>query len=336
MLDKTEQEIIKNWKGNLSNPKVSICCITFMHENYISQALDSFLMQETNFPFEIIVRDDCSSDKTGEIIKKYQEKYPKIIKPILEPENMYSKYGTRAFPVVFNKAVGEYIALCEGDDYWIDNFKLQKQYDILENNDEIKGVHTKTLYIDKDNKIIGESDRVKKGFETVDYKYLAQQNTIHTPSFMFSKEVVDDNLFEMMNSAPVGDLVIFLKTSLHGKITYIDKTMSAYRRGSGITNNWNRDKTHLNILKIYDLFDLKYDELKTITNISRHFYYFKLTQIYIEQYELKKAFKYYIKLIKTLRFRLFSRYEIVNKVKKIVYIKFLVKLLIGVFYVQNK
>ena len=335
MYNKTEQEIMQDWKGDISKPKVSVCCITFMHENYISQALDSFLMQETNFPFEIIVRDDGSSDKTAEIVKQYQKKYSKIIKPILEPENTYSK-GIRATPVVFKKAIGEYIALCEGDDYWIDSSKLQKQFDMLEANKDIKGVHTKTLYIDKSGKEIGLSDRVKKGFETVDYRYLAQQNTIHTPSFMFSKEIIDDDLFELINNAPVGDLVIFLKTSLHGKIAYINKVMSAYRRGSGLTNDWNRDKTHLNILKIYDLFDVKYNKVKTITNISRHFYYFKLTQIYIEQYKLKKAFTYYVKLIATLRFRLFPSYKIVNEVKKIVYVKFLVKLLIGVFYAKNK
>ena len=123
MIDRTEQDIKKSW-GDDIDPVVSVCCTTFNHEKFICAAIDGFLMQETDFPFEIIIRDDCSTDKTVSIIESYAERFPNILKPIYEPENQYSK-GVRPMPVALKHAVGQYVALCEGDDYWIDSSKLQ-------------------------------------------------------------------------------------------------------------------------------------------------------------------------------------------------------------------
>lgn len=116
---------------------VSISCITYNHVQYIRQCLDGFLMQQTNFAFEVLIHDDCSTDGTTEIIKEYELMYPDIIKPIYEKENQYQQgkpYGS----VVWNfpRAQGKYIAMCEGDDYWIDSLKLQKQVDFLDANPE--------------------------------------------------------------------------------------------------------------------------------------------------------------------------------------------------------
>ena len=122
---------------------VSICSITYNHAPYIRQCLDGFLMQKTNFPVEVIINDDCSTDGTTEIIREYAEKYPDIIKPIFHEENQYQK-GVRGMfqRFVFPKARGKYIALCEGDDYWTDPLKLQKQVDFLEANPEYGLVYT--------------------------------------------------------------------------------------------------------------------------------------------------------------------------------------------------
>ena len=117
---------------------VSICCVTFNHVNYIRQCLEGFMMQKTNFKYEIIINDDCSTDGTVEIIKEYEQQYPDIIKPIYHDENQWSKGVRRILATyVYPKAKGKYYAICEGDDYWIDPFKLQKQVDILEKNSEI-------------------------------------------------------------------------------------------------------------------------------------------------------------------------------------------------------
>lgn len=93
MINITQEQIMQNWgTDNAENPLVSVRCITYNHEPYIAQALDGFLMQKTNFPFEVIVHDDASTDKTAEIIREYEKKFPKIIKPIYESENQYSKH----------------------------------------------------------------------------------------------------------------------------------------------------------------------------------------------------------------------------------------------------
>ena len=113
--------------------KVSICCITFNQEEYISDALDSFLMQKTNFKYEIIIHDDASTDNTVKILKEYKQKYPDIIKLILQENNQYS-LGEKVSVNAYNITTGKYIAICEGDDYLTDENKLQIQVDYLEGN----------------------------------------------------------------------------------------------------------------------------------------------------------------------------------------------------------
>ena len=135
MIEITQEQIMQNWNGEI--PLVSISCITYNHEPYIVQALNGFLMQKTSFPFEVLVHDDASTDRTADIIREYEKKFPKIIKPIYQKENQYSK-GFTAVTATWNfpRAQGKYIALCEGDDYWIDENKLQIQVDFLERNPE--------------------------------------------------------------------------------------------------------------------------------------------------------------------------------------------------------
>lgn len=116
----------------MTKPLVSVCCLTYNHENYIRECLDSFIMQKTNFAFEVLIHDDASTDKTADIIREYEVKYPNIIKPIYQTENQYSKGVKPTFEFNFPRAQGKYIAMCEGDDYWTDPLKLQKQIDFLE------------------------------------------------------------------------------------------------------------------------------------------------------------------------------------------------------------
>lgn len=130
---KNQQYILSGWDYS-SPPLASICCITYNHASYIQEAIDSFLMQKTTFPFEILVHDDASTDGTTEILLGYAKKYPDIIKPIIQTKNQYTKCGLINPRFVFPKAKGKYIALCEGDDYWTDPSKLQKQVSFLENN----------------------------------------------------------------------------------------------------------------------------------------------------------------------------------------------------------
>lgn len=113
---------------------VTIRCMVYNHEPYIRKCLEGFVMQKTNFRFEAIVHDDASIDGSVAIIHEFAEKYPDIIKPIYEKENQYSKHDGSLRRIMDENTHGKYIALCEGDDYWIDPDKLQKQVDFLEAN----------------------------------------------------------------------------------------------------------------------------------------------------------------------------------------------------------
>lgn len=127
---------------NLTPLVVTIRCCTYNHEPYIRQCLDGFVMQRTNFRFEAVIHDDASTDRTGDIIREYAEKYPSIIIPIIEEENQYSKGDGSISRILSPYMRGKYIAYCEGDDYWIDPLKLQKQVDFMESHPDYGLCHT--------------------------------------------------------------------------------------------------------------------------------------------------------------------------------------------------
>ena len=129
-------------------PKVQVVCITYNHEKYIAEALNSFVRQNTNFPYEVLVGDDCSTDNTGKIVAEYAERYPDIIKVIPRESNMGP---TRNLMDLISHCTAPYIAFCEGDDYWIDDYKLQKQFDFMENNPNIRICYTKTKVVYPEN-----------------------------------------------------------------------------------------------------------------------------------------------------------------------------------------
>jgi glycosyltransferase involved in cell wall biosynthesis len=123
--------------------------MAYNHEPFIRQCLDGIVMQKTNFPVELLIHDDASTDRTAEIIREYEVKYPGLVKPIYEVENQYSKGIKMSLTYSFQRAKGKYIAHCDGDDYWLDPYKLQKQVDFLENHDEYS-VCTSGYMINKD------------------------------------------------------------------------------------------------------------------------------------------------------------------------------------------
>lgn len=144
---------------------VSIRCTAYNHEKYIRDALEGFVMQKTNFRFEAIVHDDASTDGTAAIIREYAEKYPDIIKPIYETENQYSKHDGSLTKIMNSACKGKYIAMCEGDDYWTDPYKLQKQVDFLENNPGFTMVWHDAC-IETNGKIIKQLNRYDKDCES--------------------------------------------------------------------------------------------------------------------------------------------------------------------------
>lgn len=152
----SEEDVVASWINGVDSPTLTVFCIVYNHSEFISDALNGFLNQKTDFPFEIIVHDDASTDGTQEIIKKYQKDYPNIIKAIFQKENQYSK-GRRALGFFQGLSNAPYLAICEGDDYWYDPNKLQLQVDYLEGHPECVITGHDAFVIDESRKLLSRS-----------------------------------------------------------------------------------------------------------------------------------------------------------------------------------
>ena len=238
----SEQQIMADWES--SSPKISVCCITFNHEKYIEEALHGFLMQQTKVPFEILIHDDASTDSTQEILKGYQAKYPNLIFGIYQTENQWSKGVKRINPDFnFSRAKGKYIAMCEGDDFWTDPFKLQKQYEYLEANPDCSVCFTATtLYQDK-NPEKSEIYRPKKvnvdTIFTIEETIWKPGNFMTTVSMFFRTEYVKQ-LPEWVMEAPVGDMPLSLYLGTKGDYGYINDVTCSYRLMA--SGSWSANK----------------------------------------------------------------------------------------------
>lgn len=225
----------------MNDPLVSICCITYNHVSYIRQCIEGFLMQKTNFSYEIIINDDCSTDGTTEIMKEYVDKYPNLIIPIYHDENQYQKGKRGMFQkFVFPIAKGKYIAMCEGDDYWIDPMKLQKQIEFLDNNSNISYIFTgRQIYDERENTLIQQTYK-KKLYYTSDI--LAGFNP-GIQSNCFRKECIDNVDFNNYIGIN-GDRLIPYLCSLKGHLAAINDITAVYRKtGLGVStriagNEW--------------------------------------------------------------------------------------------------
>lgn len=222
-------------------PLVAIKCITYNQAPYIRQCLDGFIMQRTDFPFVAIVHDDCSTDGTDDIVREYAQRYPDIIKPIFETENQYSKKDGslgRIMTKACNETGAKYIAMCEGDDYWTDPLKLQKQVDFLEKNPDCS-----LCYHACENKFEGQNVVIKTPFgETVKESYTFEDlyhYPFHTATSVYRSTILNSELYKKVVSlgCPFGDTVLFLCCSQFGSLRGFNEKMSVYRRlDLGVSN----------------------------------------------------------------------------------------------------
>ncbi len=206
-------------------PLVSISCITYNHAPYIRQCLDGFLMQKTTFPFEILIHDDASTDGTASIIREYEEKYPEIVKPIYQKENQYSRGVSISATFNWSRAQGEYIALCEGDDYWTDPLKLQKQVDFLEINLEYSGSVHQAVIVCNDQ-IVGIFKKNVASDICIDD--LMAGRLFHTATVIFRKKILEN--IENFPSVLSGDRLLYFLMALNGKIRFFNDSMCIYRK----------------------------------------------------------------------------------------------------------
>ena len=213
---------------------VSILCTAYNHEQYIRSALESFVSQKTGFAFEVLVNDDASSDGTAAIIREYEEKYPEIIRPFYQKENQFSKgIGYIYENIFYPHARGKYFAFCEGDDYWTDESKLQRQVDFLESHPDYSAcVHNTTLHFcngSRPDELLIPS----RGDHEVLYENVIRGpiDAYHTSSLMARREIITQtpDFYRAATAHGFADYAWALLLRLSGGIWFIDRSMSVYR-----------------------------------------------------------------------------------------------------------
>ena len=245
--------------------EVSVLCIAYNHEKYIRKALDAFVAQKTNFKYEVLINDDASTDNTAEIIREYAEEYPDIIKPYFQTENQYSQNKSN-LQFLGERAKGKYFAFCEGDDYWIDNDKLQKQYDVMASNPNVSLCVHKVQCVNEDMSanmgIIPEErlninqDRVITQDEFSDILFVRGSYAFHTSSYFVTRELFFSEERKKMIGKMNGDQIIMSCSLLYGDVYYINEIMS-HRRMMTIGNSHQRfaessvEKKVTHLLKYY-------------------------------------------------------------------------------------
>ena len=228
---RTEIEIMQSWNP-ADKPLVSVACITYNHGKYIEDAIEGFLIQETDFPFEILIHDDASTDNTANIVREYAKKYPNIIKPIFQTENQYSK-GKRILPIVTSLCAGDYIAICEGDDYWTDPNKLQIQVEAMRMHPDCYISFHPVERVSNREKlgIMGKIDG-KNTIISADYILQNGIAFMATCSLIIDKKSIDNiNSDIELNAFFVEygtSFFIKIYHSLHGGALYIDRIMGTY------------------------------------------------------------------------------------------------------------
>ena len=278
---------------------VAIHCLVYNHEPYLRDCFDGFVMQKTNFRFVAIVHDDCSTDKSADVIREYADKYPDIIKPIYETENQYKKGGFGLINFIMDNAIhatgAKYVAMCEGDDYWTDPYKLQKQVDRMDSHPD---------YVACFHNAVVDYGSSKRLFNTLsENHYPTTEDIIERKWFISTQTLLYRNLhiecpkwgYQVIN----GDYLKELLLAKEGKFYYMDDVMAVYRCfGQGISATWNDNKIKLYDGLIYLLSNMKeYYAGKYADSFNRSIAGYEqmkqdsLKELYYAQHPLARAFR---------------------------------------------
>jgi glycosyltransferase involved in cell wall biosynthesis len=293
--------------------------VTYNHRDFIRDAMEGFIKQRTDFNFEIIVHDDASTDGTTAIILEYAEKYPNIVIPVIQKENQYSK-GAKIFSAyLYPLAKGKYIASCEGDDYWTDENKLQKQVDYMKQNPDCSLCFHSVRIIDASTKIQTGVLRpytynTKSPIEDI---IKGGGGYCHTVSLLFLKECIN-KIPKFYYESHVGDYPLQMYLATKGHVFYIDENMADYR--TGVKGSWtskpntlSRKEAKMHYNKIYENDIALLDKFNEYTN----FIYNKIIEDAIKQ----KVFNIYINNIDIKAMKnsgyidLYKKLGVVRKIK---------------------
>jgi glycosyltransferase involved in cell wall biosynthesis len=262
---------------------VSILCLTYNHEQYIKQAIEGFLSQKTSFQFEIIIHDDASTDNTAGIIREYAKQYPKVIRPILQHDNLYCREGfIGIMRTLLDLASGKYIAICEGDDYWHDPLKLQKQVDAIEADKNISLVtsdvdilHQKTGRLVKS--VFHRTGNVPKPDEDITFDLLTRKYIFVTATFLMRlndfRRIIDECPYEFSDRWPFNDTQLMLECSRLGRINFIPESLATYRKlDESASSSRNPEHHARNIVALLDCtehYARKFGYGPEVTDVSR-------------------------------------------------------------------
>ncbi|MFC4164727.1 glycosyltransferase family 2 protein [Epilithonimonas zeae] len=283
-----------------NSPMLSVIMITYGQERYISKAIEGVFLQKTNFPVELIISNDASPDNTDEIINRIVPSAPANIsvKYIKHIENLGPILN---FQDSLNKAKGKYIAVCEGDDYWIDSNKLQFQVDFLEKNPEISLSYHRVKYLRNDEEIILPHHEGKNEVTISNIENLSKINYINTPSVVFRNNLVHYDTTVM--TSKIGDYPLWMLLAEKGNIIYFPNIFAVYREGVGIQSSLSKTKqletTNEMLFLLTEYFSERNNVLNNLENqiynnkkkleelLKRENYFFNIL------FSLKESFIYY-------------------------------------------
>ena len=289
-----------NFKMDNDSIIVVIRCLVYNHGLYLRECLNGFVMQKTNFRYVAVVHDDCSTDNSASIISEYAEKYPDIIKPIYEKENQYSKHDgslARIMDAAIAATSAKYVAMCEGDDFWTDPYKLQKQVDFMESHpDYVACFHN--AYVQRGWQRGLFNSLIENHYPTTE-DIITRRWFIATASLFFRNILTEQDYPEWRKNIANGDYLLELLLAKEGKFYYMDDVMSVYRvEGQGMSAAMNTNKPKMYDGLIYLMTNMKdwyggycadsFD--KSIANYEQ-MKQESLTELYYEQHPFARAFR---------------------------------------------
>lgn len=245
MFSKKEMEIMSTWKyGSNEEPWIIIKMLTYNHEKYVAEAIEGCLSQISEYSFCLLIHDDASTDSTPQIITEYAKQYPKLIHTVLQVENQYSKKDGSIARILKPMVQSQYIAYCEGDDFWIDEFKLQKQIVFLMNNPDYVAVYANILPVDEES----QYDESRRGMykELNEGDYTEKEISLGVLKTQ-TATLLHRNVFNTMSEADFnyyvsckanGDQKMLVLLSSYGKIHYLKDILAAHRKEYTAGTSW--------------------------------------------------------------------------------------------------
>lgn len=244
----------------MSDIRVSIICTVYNHEKFLHKCLDGFVMQRTNFKFEALVNDDFSTDDSKRIIEEYKKMYPEIIRPVYQTENQFSKGISISNDILFPQTKGDYITVCEGDDYWSDPYKLQRQFDYMENNRDCSLCTHNTMVHDLSGKKRDKTINDWKTIHVMNEEDVFFGWNVHMSSYMFRKEYYNHQ--KELPMVWCGDYARLLYAFSKGKVVCLPEIMSVYNINNSDGITWKVQDPKLKAKRAQERIDflMKYDD----------------------------------------------------------------------------